>query len=199
MPSRPSLVVMVKDPRPGRVKTRLGRDIGMTRAAWWFRHQCRALLRRLDDPRWDLTLAVSPDHAGLQSRVWPAHLPRIPQGAGDLGDRMARALRSMPPGPTLIIGADIPGIQPTHIARAFRALGDHDAVFGPADDGGYWLVGLRHGARAPATLFQNVRWSTEHALADSMASLPGLSIALTDTLRDVDTVADLPPGPNRAA
>ena len=82
---------------------------------------------------------------------------------------------------------------------AFRALGDHDAVFGPADDGGYWLVGLRHGARAPATFFHDVRWSTEHALADSMASLPGLSIALTDTLRDVDTVADLRSNPDRAA
>ncbi|MYM55040.1 DUF2064 domain-containing protein [Rhodobacteraceae bacterium GS-10] len=187
----PQLVVMIKEPRPGRVKTRLGRDIGMIRAAWWFRHQTARLLRRLQDPHWDLVLAVSPDHEGLSSRIWPAHLERMPQGAGDLGDRMARVFRSRPPGPVCIIGADIPGITPAHIARAFRALGNHDAVFGPAPDGGYWLVGLKRVAPPPATLFQDVRWSSEHALADTIATLPGLRIARIDTLHDVDCAADL--------
>ena len=96
---KPTLIVMLKEPRPGRVKTRLGRDIGMGAAAWWFRHQTARLLRRLDDPRWQLILAVAPDRDGLQSRVWPAHLPRLPQGGGDLGARMARVFRSLPPGP----------------------------------------------------------------------------------------------------
>lgn len=185
------LIVMLKEPRPGRVKTRLGREIGMVTAAWWFRHQTARLLRRLDDPRWELILAVGPDSDGLKSRVWPEHLPRIPQGPGDLGHRMARVLRSMPPGPACIIGGDIPGILPIHISRAFAALGNHDAVFGPAPDGGYWLVGLRHPAHAQAGFLENVRWSSEHALADSMASLSSARIALTDTLTDVDTAADL--------
>ena len=105
----------------------------MTAAALWFRHQSAALLRRLDDPRWNLILAVAPDHKGLSSRVWPAHLPRVPQGTGNLGDRMARQLR-FHQGPTCIVGADIPGIQPSHIAQGFKALGDHDAVFSPAPD-----------------------------------------------------------------
>ena len=182
---------MLKEPRPGRVKTRLGRDIGMVTAAWWFRHQTARLLRRLEDPRWQMILAVAPDHVGLQSRVWPAHLPRIPQGQGDLGDRMARILRGLPPGPVCIIGGDIPGIDKHHIARAFGALGNHDAVFGPALDGGYWLVGMKRTSPPPTTLFSGVRWSGPHALSDSMASLPGKRIALTDVLRDVDTVADL--------
>lgn len=95
--------------------------------------------------------------------------------------------------PVCLIGADIPGITRAHIARAFAALGGHDAVFGPADDGGYWLVGAKHPARLPHGLFGNVRWSTEHALADTLRTLPGWRIALTDTLRDVDTGADLPP------
>lgn len=185
---RANLVVMIKEPRPGRVKTRLGRDLGMTAAAWWFRHQCAALLRRLDDPRWNLILAAAPDHKGLTSRVWPAHLPRVPQGNGNLGDRMARQL-NLHHGPTCIIGADIPGIQPHHIAEAFRALGDHDAVFGPAPDGGYWLVGLK--ARPRSGLFKNVRWSTEHALSDSRATLGNARIATIATLADVDRVADL--------
>ncbi len=186
-----TLVVMVKEPRPGRVKTRLARDIGPIAATWWVRHQTGRLLRRLHDLRWRLVLAVAPDTA-LHGRAWPAHLPRVAQGPGDLGPRMARLLTGFRPGPTVVIGSDIPGVLPSHIARAFQALGDHDAVFGPATDGGYWLVGLKGTAPPPRRLFHNVRWSTKHALQDSLATLPGRRIALTDTLHDVDTAADLP-------
>lgn len=191
MRPQPRLVIMLKEPRPGRVKTRLGRDIGMTAAAWWFRHNSMCLLRRLQDPRWQLTLAVSPDREGLQSRVWPAHLPRLAQGGGDLGARMARLMRGGPPGPVCIVGADIPGLTREHVARAFRALGGHDAVFGPAPDGGFWLAGLRRVAPPPPALFERVRWSSRHALNDSIMSLGRARVALTDTLDDVDTAADL--------
>ena len=182
---------MVKEPRPGRVKTRLGRDLGLITAAWWFRHQVRGLLRRVRDPRWDVVLAVSPDREGMMRRVWPADLPRIPQGRGDLGDRMGRVFRMMPPGPVAIIGADIPKINRARIAEAFAALGNHDAEFGPAPDGGYWLVGMKCVGPVPQTMFQGVRWSSEHALADTEASLPGLRIAHVASLRDVDAAADL--------
>ena len=187
---RGTLIVMVKEPRPGRVKTRLGRDIGMVTSAWWFRHQVRALLRRIQDPRWEVVLAVSPDRAGMQSRCWPSHLRRLRQGDGDLGARMARALRSVQ-GPACVIGADIPGITRVRVAEAFAALGAHDAVFGPALDGGYWLIGLRHGQRHPRGFLQGVRWSTKHALADSAATLGGARVARVAALADVDTVADL--------
>jgi len=186
-----TLVVMLKEPRAGRVKTRLGRDIGMVPAAWWFRHQVHRLLRRLTDPRWEMLLAVAPDRAGLLSRVWPAHLARIPQGHGDLGARMARALRHPPRGPVCVIGGDIPGITRSQIAEAFAALGSHDAVLGPAPDGGYWLIGLRRARVLPPSLFESVRWSSEHALSDTISTLPDHRIALITTLRDVDTAADL--------
>ena len=182
--------MMVKEPRPGRVKTRLGAEIGMVPAAWWFRHQSRALIRRLCDPRWQLVLAVAPDVAGLRSRVWPADLARVPQGPGSLGDRMGRQIRAAK-GPVCVIGADIPGIRPRHIAGAFAALGGHDAVFGPAFDGGYWLVGWARGGQVPAGFLDNVRWSTQHALADSTVSVPGRSVALAECLRDVDSHKDL--------
>ncbi|MDX2483607.1 MAG: TIGR04282 family arsenosugar biosynthesis glycosyltransferase [Pseudodonghicola sp.] len=186
---RATLIVMVKQPRPGQVKTRLGREIGSVPAAWWYRHQCARLLRCLRDPRWQIVLAVAPDRA-LGARVWPADLARLPQGGGDLGARMSRLLRSQP-GPTCLIGSDIPAVTPRHIARAFALLGARDAVFAPAADGGFWLVGARHPRRLPRTLFHAARWSSEHALADSLASLPGLRIALADTLKDVDQAADL--------
>ena len=187
------LYIMVKEPRAGRVKTRLGRDIGMTRAAWWFRHQARCLIRALGrDARWQTVLAVSPNREGMQSRIWPGYLPRWPQGRGNLGDRMAAIFKGAAHGPVVIIGADIPSITPALIEKAFRALGDHDAVFGPAPDGGYWLVGLKRGAYAiPAGLFQDVRWSTEHALADTVATLGDARVAYIDTLQDVDHASDL--------
>ncbi|MEW2918903.1 TIGR04282 family arsenosugar biosynthesis glycosyltransferase [Ruegeria sp. ANG10] len=188
-----TLVIMVKEPHPGRVKTRLGRDIGMVGAAWWFRHQTRSLIRRLRDPRWQIVLAVSPDREGLTSRIWPVDLARAPQAGGDLGRRMGRMLRGMPKGAVCLIGADIPGITRGHIARAFKALGSAQMVFGPAPDGGYWLVGAQRYGALPTTLFRDVRWSTEHALADTLASIPGTRVAFLDHLRDVDTVADLKP------
>ncbi|MEM7438781.1 MAG: TIGR04282 family arsenosugar biosynthesis glycosyltransferase [Pseudomonadota bacterium] len=188
---KPTLYVMVKVPRPGRVKTRLGRGIGKIQATWWFRWQVVRLLRRLRDPRWDLVLAVAPDCEGLESRVWPGDLPRVPQGSGNLGDRMTRLFRGSPPGPAVIVGADIPGITRSHIARALSAFGRAEAVFGPAPDGGYWLIGLRHPTHLRPGALDGVRWSTATALADTMACLRPKSIHLIDSLKDVDTVADL--------
>ena len=189
---RPTLIIMVKEPRPGRVKTRLGHDVGMSTAAWWFRHQTRRLIRSTQDPRWRTVLALAPDESVASSRFWPKGLVRIPQGSGDLGERMARALEMAMPGPVLLIGGDIPGVTPAGISRAFKALRNHDIVTGPAPDGGFWCIGLT-GPMCPRSLFRNVRWSSENALADTLAGLGGQRVALTDTLSDVDTIDDLAP------
>jgi len=182
------LVVMLKVPQAGRVKRRLGADIGLPEAAWWYRHQTARLLRRMRDPRWQTILAVAPDTA-LRFRGWPSDLRRIGQGQGDIGQRMARVFQSMPRGRTLIIGSDIPGIETFHIAEAFRKLACNDAVIGPALDGGYWLFGLK--PPVPARLFEQTRWSTEHAMADTLRNLGGRRIGYAAMLRDVDTVQDL--------
>ncbi|WP_299592180.1 TIGR04282 family arsenosugar biosynthesis glycosyltransferase [uncultured Tateyamaria sp.] len=187
---RSTLVVMLKVPKPGRVKTRLGRDIGMVASAWWFRHQVGALLRRIEDPRWRVVLAVAPDHEGMGSRVWPGRFERWPQGRGNLGDRMIRMMRQAG-GPVCVIGADIPDITRKRISKAFAALGNHDSVFGPAPDGGYWLIGVKAGSKLGKSALNEVRWSTEHALDDSRAALGMPRVALVDTLADVDTIDDL--------
>lgn len=190
---RPTLLIFLKQPVPGRVKTRLGKEIGMTAAAQWFRAQSASLIRRLShDPRWRTLLAVAPDTA-TRSRVWPRDIERWPQGNGDLGARMARGFRTFAPSPTVIVGADIPGIGRHHIAGAFNALRGCDAVFGPAPDGGYWLVGLR-GPQVPEGFMKGVRWSTEHTLSDTRDTLPTKArVACIETLRDVDTANDLLP------
>jgi len=191
-PSRPprTLVVMVKVPQAGRVKTRLARGIGAVAAVNVYRQTTRAVLSRILSPReWTTILAVAPD-AARKTRAFPAYFARIPQGSGDLGARMQRVMDRRPSGPVIIVGSDIPGISAAHIRRGFKALGEHDAVFGPAPDGGYWLVGLKRAPLVPRA-FQNVRWSSEHALADTRANLSGFRVALIDQLDDIDDAADL--------
>jgi len=181
------LVVFAKAPRLGRVKSRLSADIGAAGAWAFYRRTLFAVTRPLiADGRWQSWLAVTPDSSIHVNGMWPPNCSRISQGPGGLGQRMGRVAEVMGPGPVVIIGADIPDIRPRHIAEAFRELGRHDAVFGPAGDGGYWLAGLR---RRPVftDIFQNVRWSTEHALTDTMANLkPRQSHALLETLDDID-------------
>lgn len=188
----PQLVIMAKTPQIGRVKTRLARDIGAVAAVRFFRATAAALIGRVaPDPRWRTVLALSPDRAVHEPGIWPDGLPRIAQGPGDLGARMGRLFRDLPPGPVVIIGADIPGIERRHIAQAFAALGRHDAVLGPAEDGGYWLVGLKRRPRVPE-IFGGVRWSSAQTLADTAKNIRerNMILALLERLPDIDTGAD---------
>ena len=185
------LVIFAKEPRLGAVKTRLARDIGAAAALGFYEETLRALILRVAQAApWRCWLAVTPDgfatHARRRWRFLPRGIAIVGQGPGDLGARMADRFAHLPPGPAVLIGSDIPAITPTHIADAFTALGSHDAVFGPAEDGGYWLVGQRR-LRAMPDLFRRVRWSSEHALADTLSNLaPGQSHALIAQLADVD-------------
>ena len=189
-PFRCRLVVMAKAPVAGGAKTRLAREIGVAAAIRFARQATAALLQRVaHDPRWQTILAVSPD-AAVTSRCWPRGIARVRQGRGDLGRRMQRIMERMPPGPVAIVGTDVPGITPALVADAFARLGRHEAAFGPATDGGYWLVGMRQRPRLLRP-FANVRWSTEHALADTLANLEGCTVAFIATLGDVDDAADL--------
>lgn len=195
LPSRssyaPRLVVMAKSPVAGRVKRRLARDIGDVAAIRFYRGiLARTVLRLGADPRWRTYLAVTPDTA-MAASCWPSlgNVMRIPQGAGDLGARMQALFDGLPPGPVIIVGSDIPAIRSSHIAGAFKLLAGSDAVFGPAPDGGYWLVGLK---RSPRRLvpFAGVPWSTDKALAATLANLCGKNVAFAPRLSDVDTKED---------
>ena len=106
---------------------------------------------------------------------------------GDVGRRMLRVFRSLPPGPAIIVGSDIPGpLAPAQVACGFAALGRADMVLGPAEDGGYWLIGLSPRARK-IDPFTGVRWSSPWALADTQRALPaGFRLTLVDRLADVD-------------
>lgn len=186
------LIVFAKAPRLGQVKSRLAGDIGPVAAWSFYRQTLTAVLRRLAGRgRWRTWIAVTPDAWTAHRAAWPAGWTVVPQGPGDLGVRMDRAMRDLPPGRVVLVGTDIPGLSRRHVEDAFAALGRHDAVFGPAADGGYWLVGLRRRPRVPR-LFHAVRWSSEHALADTLANLgPGQTAARLEMLEDIDDGAAL--------
>lgn len=185
----PTLVIMLKAPVAGAVKTRLARGIGVGAATSFYRTMLAETVRRLGhDPRWRTLLAVAPDRA-VWLPVWPPGIDLIGQGQGDLGARMGAILERLPPGPVVIIGSDIPDIEAADIADAFRVLGGHDAVLGPSPDGGYWLIGLKRIPRVPDP-FSNVRWSSEHTLADTLGNLTGLRVGLLRELDDIDTADD---------
>jgi hypothetical protein len=190
---RASLIVFVKAPKAGLVKTRLAREIGSGRAAALFRLLTELTLSEALNMsrRCDLVLAIAPrGDIGGWRRLWPKSFRRIAQASGDLGARLLAALAETR-GPVLVIGADAPALRARHLRAAQKALERADAVFGPAEDGGFWLIGLARRKRAP-DLFKGVRWSTRHALADARKSLPEeFRIAYLESLRDVDSAADL--------
>jgi rSAM/selenodomain-associated transferase 1 len=177
----------VRAPVLGSGKRRLAREIGDIAALRFERSMIALLLRRLaKDGRWRLRIAVTPDKARRHASYWCRGVEAVGQGTGDLGIRMRRALETCPPGPVVLVGADIPALDTRHIAAAFRLLGRHDLVFGPAEDGGFWLVGARHRRPLPS-LFERVRWSGPDALADTLAGLPRrITVGYAEQLEDVD-------------
>lgn len=186
------LVIFTRFPVAGAGKRRLAASVGAAQAVRFQRVRLANLIRSLaGDRRWRTWLATTPTRSG----PWPSQCGRIEQGRGDLGTRMARVFTSLPRGSALLIGTDIPGVTPARIAAAFDALAGHDAVFGPTDDGGFWLVGLSRRSR-PARPFHGVRWSTQYALADTVANLEGRRVAFTDRLTDVDTGSGLDAHPH---
>ena len=188
------LVIFARAPQMGRVKRRLAEGIGPTAAARFYRVTLARQIRRLTrDGRWTVWLFVTPD-GSLGDPAWRGVVRSrvIAQGQGDLGQRMKRPFRDLPAGPVVLVGSDIPAMRPYHIARAFRSLGHHDLVFGPASDGGFWLVGARRTRPLPRALFAKVRWSTATALVDTLATIPVcFSTGMTDLLDDVDDAEDL--------
>jgi len=184
------LVIFAKAPQLGRAKRRLALEIGALAAARFYRRTLQQTIGRCArDGRWRTVLCVTPDTASAD-RFWRAAggvATVIGQGGGDLGARMARAFRRLPPGPVVLIGSDIPDVSVRIIAAAFASLGRSDMVFGPAADGGFWLIGARRLRAWPRSLFAGVRWSTPHALADTRASLPRrYSVGVVQTLEDID-------------
>lgn len=179
------LVIFARAPRYGRVKTRLAADIGKLPALQFYRHNLKALTNSLQTGPWHLQFAVY-SKQDAQHPIFSG-LPTIVQPSGNLGDRMRGVLNQFREQPCLIVGSDIPFIEVRHIEKAFQTLSTRQFVFGPATDGGYWLVGCAPGDQLHQQFMHDVRWSTPNALTDTIATLPsGSQFALIDKLFDID-------------
>jgi len=196
--SRRRLILFARYPVPGRAKTRLIPALGAEGAAALHR---RLVLRALRMAH-EACRAVPADlevrfNGGTEEAMshWLGDNARFsPQGAGDLGARMAGAFEeSFRTGSTatVIIGSDCPALSPDVITTAFASLTETPAVLGPAQDGGYYLIGL---SRPTPELFRGIPWGTDRVLADSLAVLQrrGCKPALLKPLEDVDRPEDLP-------
>lgn len=193
-------IVMAKAPLPGFAKTRLipalGADGAAALAACLLEHTLQQTLAAALGPV-DLCCAPDATHPALARHAdWPG-LVLSEQGTGDLGARMARAFaRGLPHGPVLMTGTDAPALDAAVLRNAAAALQTVDAVFVPALDGGYALIGLRQPA---PSLFEGVAWSTAQVMAQTRERLAaaGLRHVELAPLPDIDEPADLvhlPPG-----
>lgn len=181
----PTLAVIAKAPRPGFSKTRLCPHLSPAGAA----ELARAALS-------DTLQAVRSAAAGRRVLVLDGPpgacllhgIEVIPQRCGGLDGRLAGAFEDLG-GPTLIVGMDTPQLTPELLERGLTLLEHHDAVLGPAADGGYWAIGLRH--PEPLALL-GVPMSSPRTFAAQQARLRalGLRTAGLPALRDVDTFAD---------
>jgi uncharacterized protein len=195
------IIVMAKAPKAGFAKTRLIPALGAQGAAALA--EClleRTIGHALGAKLGPVDLCCAPDtsHPALARHAhWPG-MALSSQGGGDLGARMARAFdrRLAHTGRALMIGTDAPALDALMLGRAAAALDAADAVFIPALDGGYALIGLR---RAAPTLFSGMAWSTARVMAETRVRLAAAGIRHVELppIADVDEPADLmhlPPG-----
>ena len=184
----PRIIIFVKAPRPGFVKTRLAAAIGNEAARNAYRRLAETVVANLA-PLPHTELRFTPDDAENEIAHWLSDdWTARPQGEGDLGERMHRAFIEAK-GPAIIIGSDCPQVELSDLRTAAKTLQARDAVIGPATDGGYWLIALN--APCPA-LFENIKWSTSDVLPKTLekANEAGLSVQLLRELTDVDTGED---------
>ncbi len=195
--TRQHLVLFTRFPQPGKVKTRLVPALGPQRAAELAREMTQHTLawaRELAQG-FPVSLEIRFDggDAEQMATTFGNGLPYCPQGEGDLGCRMERALKEaffQGAGRAVVIGTDCPELTPKLILESFQRLADYDLVLGPAGDGGYYLIGLR--ADRPQ-LFADIAWGSERVLEQTLCRADALSlkVSLLETLSDVDRPDDL--------
>lgn len=191
LPQGRALLIFVKNPVLGKVKTRLARTMGDAAALAAYRlmlDHARAVALQVEARR-IVCYADFIDEADAWS---PPAFERALQVHGDIGQRMQAALAAaLAAGHAraVLVGSDLLDLQPQHLEQAFRALDSHDFVLGPAADGGYYLVGMK---TVEPSIFQDKNWSTGDVLSSTLEDIRRLSatVHLLPELSDIDDEAD---------
>jgi hypothetical protein len=188
----PTLVLMLKAPAAGAVKTRLAATVGAARATEIYRSLVERQVRALPEG-WPVVICFDPPEAGAAMRAWltplrPKGTEFCTQGAGDLGRRLtlaAAAAFGAGAQAVVLIGGDCPYLAHTHLAEAATALRGERVVLGPARDGGYYLIGLH---RPEPAVFHDIAWSSPQVLVQtrSRCRSAGLDVHELPELEDVD-------------
>jgi uncharacterized protein len=186
------LIIFVRAPRVGEVKTRLAAAMGSEGALAAYKVLLQTVLASLASLA-SVEVHYTPESAADEVRDWvPPHWLLRAQGSGDLGARMDAAFVEAFAGGAervALIGSDCPTITVQDIEDAWATLTDYDLVLGPATDGGYWLIALR---QAQPALFQGIPWSTGAVLRETRARAErvGLRVGLLRERADIDTEKD---------
>lgn len=189
--SNHAIIVFVKNPQLGKVKTRLAKTIGDQKALEIYlalTEYTRNVLRQVDCDRF-----VFYDQEIIKDDDWEStSFQKQKQHPGDLGQRMKDAFTSVlaDHDKALIVGSDCPQLTSSHIQHAFESLDQTDIVFGPSLDGGYYLLGMK---TLHAYLFEDIPWSTASVYGDSLAKIfaRGHSVSELEHLTDIDVEDDL--------
>jgi rSAM/selenodomain-associated transferase 1 len=188
----PALIIMVKNPVAGKTKTRLAQDVGDRKALQMYailQRHTRDQALRLEGITCYLHYS---DHVDTDDE-WPKdRFIKLVQVGPGLGERMATAFDhafARKHGEVVVIGSDCPGLTTEILQQAFAALATHEVVIGPANDGGYYLLGLRHPQPA---LLTDMTWSVSTVLRETLArtQVQGLSVKQLAALSDVDHLED---------
>ena len=192
------LIVFVKFPEPGKVKTRIARDLGAERAAEIYSQMAARIIHDVSGPDTYRTIIYfDPPAREDEIRTWLGanSLSYESQSGGTIGDRMSNAFHKVFSEGTeraVLIGTDIPEITADAVSAAFVLLDDADVVLGPAEDGGYYLIGLK---RFEPILFRDIDWGTNTVYNRTLDRIveKNLGHKLLDTLKDIDTADDIDP------
>ncbi|MDG2382972.1 MAG: TIGR04282 family arsenosugar biosynthesis glycosyltransferase [Pirellulaceae bacterium] len=191
------LVVFAKYWQPGRVKTRLGVEIGMDASSEIYRQFLVTLLNRLQTEGDQRILAFAPSEHRRDFEKLPgaAAWKLTPQSSGNLGDRLSRLFQQRfqaGASRVVLIGSDSPSLPLQYVRDAFRHLQTHDAVLGPSTDGGYYLVGMQ---KPLGFLFERIDWSTEKVWRQTLQRIESnpteISLAVLPQWYDIDTLEGL--------
>jgi len=190
-----AVLIFAKAPEKGRVKTRLARDMDEDLVLSIYRKIVEKTLETVRKTPFPAVICFSPaEREGMMKDWLGRHPSYMVQKGDDLGRRMAAAFReAFESGfsQVLVIGSDIPGIEPDHLIEAFSLLEENDVVIGPACDGGYWMIGFNKNGFSPR-VFADIPWSRAHVLDRTMERCKELRLTagFCRKLRDLDTADD---------